>query len=356
MTNIFNSAMTDAATELLGKRRPTKKPWVTPELLNLCDRRRDMKKNRKTPQGHGAYREVNSKIRKGMRLAKQNWIENQCLDIENSLNMNNSKKAYQTVKQLTRTRQPKISTIQSKSGLCLTEAQDVLNRWTEYCSDLYNHTPNGDLSVLASPMNREAEEILPILQDEVEAALKSLKKGKAAGIDNIHTELLQAGGEATIGTLTTICNKIWMSGEWPTPWTQSLIITLPKKGNLQECQNYRTISLISHPSKVLLKVILNRLKPQAEQIIAEEQAGFRAGRSTTEQIFNLRIICERYLQHQQPLYHVFVDFKKAFDRVWHAALWATMRAYNITPNIIAVIKSLYDKATSAVIQNNDIGD
>ena len=101
--------------------------------------------------------------------------------------------------------------------------------------------------------------------------------------------------------------------------------TLPKKGNLQQCQNYRTISLISHPSKVMLKIVLNRLKPQAEMIIAEEQAGFRAGRSTTEQTFNLHILCEKYLQHQQDLCRVFIDFKKAFDRVWHAALWATMK-------------------------------
>ena len=70
----------------------------------------------------------------------------------------------------------------------------------------------------------------------------------------------------------------------------------------------------------MLKTILNRLKPQAEKIITEEQAGFRAGRSTTEQIFNLHILCEKDLQHQQDLYHVFIDFKKAFDRVWHAAL------------------------------------
>ena len=70
-----------------------------------------------------------------------------------------------------------------------------------------------------------------------------------------------------------------------------LVITLPKKGNLQQCQNYRKVSLISHPSKVMLKVILNRLKPQAVKIIAEEQAGFRAGRNTTKQIFNLRILC-----------------------------------------------------------------
>ena len=101
--------------------------------------------------------------------------------------------------------------------------------------------------------------------------------------------------ETTIDVLTEICYRIWRTGEWPTPWTQSLIITLPKKGNLQLCQNYRTISLISRSSKVMLKVILNRLKLQAEEIIAEEQTGFRAGRSTTEQVFNLRILCEKYL-------------------------------------------------------------
>ena len=127
-----------------------------------------------------------------------------------------------------------------------------------------------------------------------------------------------------IDILTTICNKIWKTGEWPTTWTQSLVISLPKKGNLQLCQNYRTISLISHPSKVVLKIILNRLQPQAEEIIAEEQAGFGAGRSTSEQIFNLRILGNKYLQHQQNFYHVFIDFKKAFDRVWHEALWETM--------------------------------
>ena len=121
--------------------------------------------------------------------------------------------------------------------------------------------------------------------------------------------------------------------------TQSLVITLPKKGNLQQCHNYRTISLISHPCKVMLKIILNRLKPQAEKIIAEEQPGFRAGRSTTEQIFNLRILCEKYLQHQQNLYHVFIiDFKKAFDGVWHAAFWATMKKY-ISTNLIRVSKT-----------------
>ena len=159
-----------------------------------------------------------------------------------------------------------------------------------------------------------------------------------------------------IDILTTICNKIWKTGEWPTTWIQSLVITLPKKGNLQLCQNHRTVSLISHPSKVMLKMILNILQPQAEETIAEVQAGFRAGRSTAEQIFSLRILGEKYLQHQQNLYHVFIDFKKALDRVWHEALSATMRKYNINASFIRAIENLYDKSQSAVLFNGSTGE
>ena len=87
---------------------------------------------------------------------------------------------------------------------------------------------------------------------------------------------------------------------------------------------------------------------QAEKSIAKEQAG----RSTTEHIFNLRILCLRYLQHQQNVFYGFVDFKKAFDRVWHAALWSIMKLNNINTSLIKVIESLYCKATSAVYCNN----
>ena len=156
--------------------------------------------------------------------------------------------------------------------------------------------------------------------------------------------------------LQKICNKIWQAGEWPIPITQSYIITLPKKRNLQQCKNYHTISLVCHPSKVLLKVLLNRLKRWAESIIAEEQAGFQAGRSTTQQIFNFRILCEKYLQHQQVLYHTFIDFKKSFYRVWHKALWSTMRLYKINANLIKVVENLYKKATTAIHLKGGIGD
>ena len=150
-------------------------------------------------------------------------------------------------------------------------------------------------------------------------AVLSLKKGKSAGVDNIPTELVQAGGEDIMTALMTICIKVWQTGEWQTPLALSLVITYPKKGNLQQCQNYWTISLISHPRKVVLKIILNRLKPQTKKIIAEAQARFRAGRSNTDQIFNVWILRDKYLQHQGDFYYVFINFKKARERVWPAA-------------------------------------
>ena len=309
MITTYNTAVTDAASEILGKERRRKKPWVTKDVLDLCDERRDLKKKRYEAEGAKEYREANRRVQKAVKKAKEDWIGTQCEEIETCLNKNNSKRAYQLVKDLPSEKQGRSSTIQDKSGKCLTEEKEILCRWTEYCSELYNYESCGDNAVLDCSQPPE-EDLQPILREEVEIAVASLKKGKSAGVDNIPAELVQAGGETMIDVLTEICNRIWRTGEWPTPWTQSLIITLPKKGNLKLCQNYRTISLISHSSKVMLKVILNRLKPQAKEIIAEEQAGLRAGRSTTEQVFNLRILCEKYLQHQQNLYHVFIDFKK----------------------------------------------
>ena len=169
------------------------------------------------------------------------------------------------------------------------------------------HKSCGEISVL--DCSQPQEDLQSILRAKVEIAVASLKKGKSAGVNNIPAELVQAGEETMIDVLTEICSRIWRTGEWPSPWTQSLNITLPKKGNIQLCQNYRTISLIGHSSKVMLKVILNWFKPEAEEIIAEELARFRAGRSTNEQIANLRILYEKFPQHQQSLYHVFLDFK-----------------------------------------------
>ena len=353
----MNSAIIDTANDLLGKYHQPKKPWITAEVLQLCDTRRQLKNAKRSPEGANKYREINRKVKAELRKAKEHWIHQQCEDIERNLRNNNTKKAYQVIKELTSANQRKrVIAIQSKDGTRLTEEQQVLERWTEYCSELYNHQLQVNPAVLTLNHEPPNEDFQPILRDEVEKAVQTLKKGKAAGVDNIPGELIQAGGDPIIDIYTKICNTILQTGIWPTIWTKSLVITIPKKGNLELCDNFRTISLISHPSKVMLNIILNRLKPIAEQIIAEEQAGFRPGRSTTEQIFNLRIINEKYNQHQQDLHQVFIDFRKAFDRVWQAALWTTMKKFNIDNNLIQAIQNLYNRAKSAVLYNNNIGE
>ena len=103
-------------------------------------------------------------------------------------------------------------------------------------------------------------------------------------------------------------------------------------------------------------VILNRLKKQAEEHLAEEQAGFRARRSTVEQIFNCRVLIEKHLQHQNDLFHNFIDFKKAFDRVWHDGLWQVLRNFNIEEGLVQCIEALYKNASSAVLLGSQVGD
>ena len=125
------------------------------------------------------------------------------------------------MKDLTPVEQEKATTVQDSSGNCLTEERQIPDRWTEYCSELYNHKANGEPSVLNCPQTDTVDDHL-ILRREADTAVQPLKKGKSSGVDNIPGEVVQAGGEDVITTLTTICHKIWQTGEWPTPWTQSL--------------------------------------------------------------------------------------------------------------------------------------
>ena len=140
------------------------------------------------------------------------------------------------MKDLTAEKQGRPLTFQDRSGKCLAEEQEILCGWTDYCSELYNHESCGDNAVLDCSQLPE-ENLQPILRDEI--AVGSLKRGKSVGVDNIPAELVQAGEETMIYVLTEICNRIWRIGELPTPWTQSLIITLPKR-ELQKYQPHQS--------------------------------------------------------------------------------------------------------------------
>ena len=143
LINKFNVAVTETANETLGKYRHHKQPWVTPNILHLCNKRRELKKDKFTTEGAKQYKAVNQQIKKGLVKARGTWIEERCQEIDDSLGKNNNKKAYQLVKDLTGSKQGRTTTIQDKNGKRLTEDRDILNRWTEYCSELYNHKAKG---------------------------------------------------------------------------------------------------------------------------------------------------------------------------------------------------------------------
>ncbi|XP_037776987.1 uncharacterized protein LOC119573958 [Penaeus monodon] len=277
----FTDITFNTANEILGKAKPIKRPWITPEILQKCEERREVKKNRFTNnESLGQYRKANKEVKRAIIKTKDNWVEKQAEDIEQSLAVNNSRKAYSVIKSLTKEKTGRTNVIEDKTGQLLTNNTEVTARWKEYCRELYQHQADVDRTVLAEATS-EGEPEPVILESEVRAAIIKLKLNKAPGYDNLTAELIKCGGDPIIKTLH-LCNRILQTGKWPTQWTQSILIPIPKKEMSKKCSEHRTISLISHPSKVLLTIILNRIKPGIEEILDNSQTGFRKDRSTVE--------------------------------------------------------------------------
>ena len=138
----------------------------------------------------------------------------------------------------------------------LTEAEDIKKRWQEYTEELYKkdlHDPDNHNSVIT---HLEPD----ILECEVKWALGNITTNKARGGDGIPVELFQILKDDTVKVLHLICQQIWNTHQWPQDWKRSVFIPIPKKGNAKECSNYRTIALISHASKVMLKILQVRLQ------------------------------------------------------------------------------------------------
>ena len=138
--------------------------------------------------------------------------------------------------------------------------------------------------------------------------------------------------------MTGLCNSIWKRKDWPTDWKKSVYVPIYKKGYKQECGNYRTIALISHASKVLLRIIQRRLEVFLIPELPIEQAGFRRRRGTRDHIANLRWMMEKAREHQRDLYMCFIDYRKAFDCVDHERLWVILRDMGVPVNMIVLLR------------------
>ena len=117
-----------------------------------------------------------------------------------------------------------------------------------------------------------------------------------------------------VKVLHSICQQIWKTQQWPQNWSKSVFIPISKKGKTKECSHYHTIALISHTSKVMLKILQARLQQYVNQELPDVQAGFRKGRGTTDQITKIRWIIKKAREFQKNIYFCFIDYAKAFDR------------------------------------------
>ena len=168
--------------------------------------------------------------------------------------------------------------------------------------------------------------------------MKRLRKGKSPGLERIPAELIQHSGKSVIKALHILCRKIWNTEIWSDKWKNQEFVVIHKSGSTKDCGNYRTIALISHASKILLTIILNRLQNKIEEKLPEEQAGFRKNRRTTD-----TLCIQQCLIEKTPIvaFIVFIDYAQACDSVSHMQLFETMTRTGFPKHLVTLLQQLH---------------
>ena len=334
--------MIKATEKVVGVRKfKKKKDWLSEETLKLVE----LKSAANNLSDRTEFKRLKAIVQREARKDKDKHWEEKCNTI-NDLFKKNSNNTMNEIKKLTKHRTNKPDSVKDKNGKILHEKQDICNRWKEYISELYSETSHPDVSLNSTVDHSELEP--DILIDEVREAIKNLKNKKAPGEDGVVSEMLKASGETGVNLMHRICCLIWKERKWPASWKKSVMVTLHKKGDTAECGNYRTLSLISNASKVLLGIIIKRIERRYESELSEKQLGFRRGVGTREGIFNLQQIAEKYLENNKPIFALFIDYSKAFDSVRHTELWRVLSELGFPSHIIELMKSLYSESTAVV--------
>ena len=175
---------------------------------------------------------------------------------------------------------------------------------------------------------------------------------KASGDDGIPVELFQILKDDAVKVLHSICQQIWKTQQWPQDWKRSVFIPIPKKGNAKEYSNYCTNALISHASKVMLKILQDRLQQYVNRELPDIQAGFRKGRGTRDQIANICLTKEKARKFQKSIYFCFIDYAKTFDCVDHKKLWKIQKEMGIPDHLTCLLRNLYAGQEATVRTGN----
>jgi len=243
---------------------------LSEEALHIVEKRREAKgKGEKERCTH-----LNAEFQRIARRDKKAFLSNQCKEIEENNRMGKTRDLFKRVRDTKGTFHAKMGTIKDRNGMDLTEAKNIKKRRQEYTEELYKkdlHDPDNHNGVIT---HLEPD----ILECKVKWTLGTITTNKVSRGDGIPAELFQILKDDAVKVLHSICQQIWKTQQWPQDWKTSVFIPIPKKSNAKECSNYHTIVVISHPSKVMLKILqarlqqyMNRELPDVKLILEKEE-------------------------------------------------------------------------------------
>ena len=360
----FRDSFNDTAEKVLGFQKSPKKPWISNGSWRKIEERKQLKKKvmdakseRIKDRLKDEHKEKAKDVKRSLQQDKRKWADGLAQEAEDASNCGNMKGVYDNTKKLCITQQRKMDVVKDKDGHLLTTDCDIIQRWKEHFSEVLNRPQ----PVMHADVVMDGVQVLEINVDvlqkeEIVKVLKTLRNNKATGTDNIAGELLKADLDTTASEMEKLFRVVWESEDVPEEWKQGLIVKLPKKGDLTICGNWRGLTLMSVPAKCFGKCLLLRIRDAVDRRLRREQAGFRRGRGTNEQIFILRNIIEQCLEWNSALYLVFVDYEKAFDSIDRETLWRIMMAYGIPGKIVSLVKAFYQGNKAAVIHGEGMSD
>ena len=346
-----------SSEECIGFRHHQKaKDWITPDTWAKINARREIKNRMNEAKSSQLkerfqleYSEIQRDVKKMTRTDKRSYMDSLASKAEEAANKGEQGNLYKITKIICgKSKTSSNVPIKDKQGKLLTSEKEQEIRWTEHFKEILNRPPP-----LQEPEIQEPDEDLdisiePPSKSEIITAIKSLKNGKAPGCDNLNAELFKTDPTLAANILYPIFHDIWKETVIPTEWNKGTIIRIPKKGARSDCNNWRGITLLSIPSKILAKIIIKRISDAVDSLLRNEQAGFRPGRGCTDQIFALRNIIEQCSEWQRQLYINFIDFEKAFDSIHRDSLWKIVRSYGVPQHLIQLIKGFYNNFTCKV--------
>jgi hypothetical protein len=259
-------------------------------------------------------------------------------------------------------------------GNLVTGKKKVLQRWAEHFDELLdghgdeernkgNGDGKGETEDMREYLGKEEEENgtdrnletmdVPT-NEEVMATLNKLKNNKSPGPDGIPSEILKEGYKCMENRIYDLIVQIWNEEKVPLSWAEALICSIHKKGDVQNCENSKGISLVNIAYRVMSMVLYGRLKPHADKITGQYQCGFRGG-STIDQIQTLQQIFEK-TEFQIETHHLFIDFKTTYDKVNRNQLYKAMLELGIPPKLVRLTQATMEGTTAKVKIQNELSE